>query len=69
MIVPERNWGLTVAPLYLSFIENEKASKDKHTNFIRAILLSNWQLATGENQGSETYKKNKQIRTWKYRQH
>jgi len=45
MIVLRLNKGLAVAPLYLSFIENEKVSKDKNTNFIRAILLSDWQLA------------------------
>ena len=30
---------------YLSFIENEKVSKDKDTNFIRAIMPSDRQLA------------------------
>jgi len=35
---------MTVSPLYLSFIENEKVSKDKDTNFIQVILLSDWQL-------------------------
>ena len=45
---------MTVASLYLSFIGNEKLSKDKDTNFVRAILL--FDRAIGENQGSETEK-------------
>ena len=35
---------MIVAPHYLSFIENEKISKDKDTNFIPTILLSDRQL-------------------------
>ena len=36
---------MIVAPLHLSFIENEKISKDKDTNFILAILPSDRLLA------------------------
>jgi len=33
-------------PLFTYFFyENEKVSKDKDTNFIQAILLSDWQQA------------------------
>ena len=36
---------MIVAPFYLSFIENQKVSKDKDTSFIQAIMLSDWKLA------------------------
>ena len=41
----------------LVFYWKQKGSKDKDTNFVRVTLL--FDQATGENQGSETEKKNK----------
>ena len=55
---------MAVAPLYLSFIENEKVSKDKDTNFIRAILLSNRQLA--KTKEVKPVKKNEWMKYQKY---
>jgi len=59
MIVPGQNSGLTVAPFYISFIENEKVSKDKDTNFIRAILPSDRKLA--KKKETKLVKENKRI--------
>jgi len=49
--------GLTVAPLYLSFIWNGNVSKNKDTNFVRATLLSK----TDAKENKRGYRKQKDI--------
>ena len=67
---------MIVAPLYLSFIENEKVSKNKDTNFILVILPSDRLLAKTQavkpikrkNVRGIRYIKQKTFKSWKVKE-